>query len=66
MKIATAPCQEARTCRLLDLAGFTAAAKAGKPERVIVEQTGHKSIAQLRKYVCEGGLFEENAAGGLL
>jgi integrase len=44
----------------------TAAAKAGKPERVIAEQTGHKSIAQLRKYVREGGLFEENAAGGLL
>jgi len=44
----------------------TAAARAGKPEHVIARQTGHKSIAQLRDYVREGDLFEENAAAGLL
>lgn len=44
----------------------TAAARAGKPERVIAAQTGHKSMTQLRQYVREVGLFEENAAAGLL
>lgn len=48
-------------------AGFaTAAARAGKPERAIQAQTGHKSLAQLRRYVREGSLFLENAAAGLL
>jgi hypothetical protein len=44
----------------------TAAARPGTPERVIAEQTGDKSVLHLRKYVREGGLFEENAAAGPL
>jgi hypothetical protein len=39
-----------------------AAAAAGVPERAIMAQTGHRSLATLRKYVREGSLFLENAA----
>jgi integrase len=52
-----------------DLAGHslraglaTAAAAAGVSERAIMAQTGHRSLATLRKYVGEGSLFLENAA----
>jgi site-specific recombinase XerD len=52
-----------------DLAGHslraglaTAAAAAGVPERAIMAQTGHRSLATLRKYIREGSLFLENAA----
>ena len=52
-----------------DLAGHslrsglaTAAAAAGVSERAIMAQTGHRSIATLRKYIREGSLFLENAA----
>jgi site-specific recombinase XerD len=44
----------------------TAAAKAGKSERAIMRQTGHKSLATMWRYVREAELFEENAAKGLL
>jgi integrase len=40
----------------------TAAAAAGVPERAIMGQTGHRSLATLRKYIREGSLFLENAA----
>ena len=40
----------------------TAAAAAGVPERAIMVQTGHRSLATLRKYIREGSLFLENAA----
>jgi len=43
----------------------TAAAAAGVPERVIAEQTGHKGTATLRRYIREGSLFRENAAGAV-
>ena len=43
----------------------TSAAAAGVPERVIAEQTGHKSTAMLRRYIREGSLFRENAAGAV-
>lgn len=43
----------------------TAAAKAGKPERVIAKQTRHKSIAVLRGYIRDAELFSENAASGI-
>ena len=52
-----------------DLAGHslraglaTAAAAAGVSERSITAQTGHRSLATLRKYIREGSLFLENAA----
>jgi site-specific recombinase XerD len=40
----------------------TAAAAAGVPERSIMAQTGHRSLATLRKYIRQGSLFLENAA----
>lgn len=47
-------------------AGFiTQAARAGKPERVIMRHSGHRDLKTLRQYIREGGLFQENAASGL-
>jgi integrase len=43
----------------------TSAAAAGKSERAIMNQTGHRSVATLRRYIRDGNLFRENAAGGL-
>ncbi len=43
----------------------TAAAAAGKSERAIMAQTGHKSIPMVRRYIRAGDLFRENAAAGL-
>lgn len=41
----------------------TSAAAAGVEERVIAKQTGHRSMAVLRRYIREGELFRDNAAG---
>ena len=41
----------------------TAAAVAGVNERVIMRQTGHRDPRTLRRYIREGKLFRENAAG---
>ncbi len=41
----------------------TAAAAAGVSERSIMEQTGHKSEAMVRRYIRRGSLFSDNAAG---
>jgi len=43
----------------------TAAAKAGKPAHVIQEQTGHKSIDMIMRYIRREAIFEENAAAGI-
>lgn len=43
----------------------TAAAEAGVPERIIAATTGHKGTAMLRRYIREGSLFRENAAGAV-
>ena len=43
----------------------TSAAAAGKSERAIMQQTGHRSVAMVRRYIREGSLFRENAAEGL-
>jgi site-specific recombinase XerD len=43
----------------------TSAAMAGVPERVIQDQTGHKSLPTLRKYIRDGSLFRENAVSKL-
>jgi site-specific recombinase XerD len=40
----------------------TSAAAAGASERVIMAQTGHKSVEMVRRYIREGNLFRENAA----
>jgi integrase len=43
--------------------GFaTTAGRAGVPERIIMLQTGHKSLPVLRGYIRRGSLFSENAA----
>lgn len=44
----------------------TAAALAGKSERSIMRQTGHRSVQMVRRYIREGELFRDNAAAGLL
>jgi integrase len=43
----------------------TAAAIAGASERSIMAQTGHRSGAMVRRYIRDGNLFRENAAGKL-
>ena len=43
----------------------TSAAIAGKSERAIMNQTGHKSTATLRRYIRDANLFRDNAAEGL-
>ena len=40
----------------------TSAVAADVPERVIAQQTGHKSMTVLRRYIRSGSLFRENAA----
>ena len=41
----------------------TSAAAAGKSERAIMNQTGHRSVTTVRRYIRDGNLFRENAAG---
>jgi site-specific recombinase XerD len=41
----------------------TSAAAAGVAERSIMQQTGHKSERMVRRYIRDGALFRENAAG---
>jgi site-specific recombinase XerD len=43
----------------------TSAAIAGASERSIMNQTGHKSVQMVRRYIREGSLFRENSAGKL-
>jgi integrase len=40
----------------------TSAAAAGASERSIMDQTGHKSVQMVRRYIREGSLFRDNAA----
>lgn len=41
------------------------AAKAGKTERILMQHTGHQSIAMVRKYIRDASLFVYNAAEGI-
>lgn len=43
----------------------TSAAAAGASERSIMQQTGHKSVNMVRKYIRSGNLFNDNAASQL-
>jgi integrase len=43
----------------------TSAAIAGASERSIMNQTGHKSVQMVRRYIRNGSLFRENSAGKL-
>lgn len=40
----------------------TSAAQAGASERAIMNQTGHRSVGMVRRYIRDGSLFRENAA----
>lgn len=47
--------------------GFiTSAAEAGRTERSIQNQTGHKSVITLRSYIQRVNVLQDNAASGLL
>jgi len=39
----------------------TSAAMAGASERSIMNQTGHRSVNTVRRYIRDGSLFRENA-----
>ena len=41
----------------------TSAAAAGASERSIMDQTGHRSVQMVRRYIRDGSLFRDNAAG---
>jgi site-specific recombinase XerD len=43
----------------------TSAATAGASERSIMNQTGHRSVQMVRRYIRDGNLFRENSAGKL-
>jgi integrase len=43
----------------------TAAAIAGASERSIMQQTGHRSVQMVRRYIRDGSLWRENSAGKL-
>lgn len=43
----------------------TSAAAAGVSERSIMQQTGHKSVNMVRKYIRSGNLFNDNAVAQL-
>lgn len=43
----------------------TSAAIAGASERSIMQQTGHRSVQMVRRYIRDGNLFRENSAGKL-
>jgi hypothetical protein len=43
----------------------TSAAASGKSDCAIMNQTGHRSLPTLRRYIREGNLFHDNAADGL-
>jgi integrase len=43
----------------------TQAAMNGVPEHIIMKQTGHKTVATLRRYIRDGEIFRDNAAAGL-
>jgi hypothetical protein len=44
---------------------FLAAAIAGASEGSIMNQTGHRSLQMVRRYIREGSLFRDNSAGKL-
>jgi integrase len=44
----------------------TSAAKSGKGTHAIMKQTGHRSVAMVQRYIRDAGLFNDNAAAGLL
>jgi integrase len=43
----------------------TSAAIAGASERSIMQQTGHRSVQMVRRYIRDGSLFRDNSGGKL-
>lgn len=43
----------------------TSAAIAGASEPSIMNQTGHRSVQMVRRYIRDGSLFRENSGGKL-
>ncbi len=43
----------------------TCAARAGKSLNAIMEQTGHRSVPMVRRYIRDASLFKDNAAAGI-
>jgi integrase len=43
----------------------TSASIAGASERSIMNQTGHRSVSMVRRYIRDGNLFRQNSAGKL-
>jgi integrase len=43
----------------------TSAAAAGVSERAIMNQTGHRSVRMVRRYIRDGSLFRGNAAAAV-
>jgi len=43
----------------------TTAAIGGASERSIMNQTGHRSVQMVRRYIRDGNLFRENSGGKL-
>ncbi|PYT17249.1 MAG: hypothetical protein DMG59_07980 [Acidobacteria bacterium] len=41
------------------------AAISGASERSIMNQTGHRSVQMVRRYIRDGSMFRENSAGNL-
>ena len=48
-----------------ELPGCHRRPRNGASERSIMKQTGHKSVQMVRRYIREGELFSDNAAGKL-
>jgi integrase len=46
-------------------AGHATSARLRASERSIMNQTGHKSVQMVRRYIRDGTLFRENSAGKL-
>jgi integrase len=43
----------------------TSAAIAGASERLIMNQTGHRSVQMMRRYIRDATLFQDNSGGKL-
>jgi len=46
-------------------AGHATGGHWGASERSIMNQTGHRSVQMVRRYIRDGSLFRENSAGKL-
>jgi len=64
-KTKRAPAKAPLGVRSLWVRYATRAAIAGASERSIMNQTAHRSVQMVRRYIRDGSLFRENSAGKL-